>query len=137
MPLLLGEKDVFEVKVRFVEKSDGDIEFVDNGKGEEATFVFRQPSWADVRTIMLGVVLMDEAGQAAIDPYKYSDAKLRTLLKDWSLTDAEGKKIPVTDANIDKMHPALFSHLTSQLSGVLNDKIEGPKGEAPPVPGKE
>jgi len=137
MPLLLTDKDTFDITLWYVD-NDGELKIsasepapantIDEiGRAKSETFTFRWPNWADTKTMLAGSVMVDENGGVAVDPFKFMDGKVRTLLKDWTLTNPKGDKYPVNNMNIDKLHPALFEYLNKTVEARLAGKFQMPK----------
>ena len=59
-----------------------------------------------------------------IDAIKYRDMKLKTNLKGWSLTDEEGKPVPVTNAVIDDLNPEFAREMLSSYEKVVGEQVE-------------
>jgi hypothetical protein len=127
MSLIVSEKQLFEVVVRYKQNGDN-LLFYENGeKAEEGhkeeKFFFKRPSWSDTRIMMADTMFMDPAtGQPILDPYRFMDRKIKTLLKDWTLKQEDGEKLPLTSENIDNLDPALINFLNAQLDGVISRK---------------
>lgn len=112
------EKSVFEVVLCFTPKDNGDIEFhepanaPDGAKTEK--FVFRRPTWRDARVIMERSMI---PGGENVDAIAYMDAKVRTLLKSWSLKDEAGGVLPI--AKFDSLSPAVILKLSTLVDAQL------------------
>lgn len=127
--LLIQDNDLFEVPIYFTQK-DGRVAFYDNAEGvkvpegaETETFVFRKPNWLDIRNINSAAMSLDGATtKPSIDMFRYMDLKVKTLLKDWTLKDANGAKVQVNVAAINKLHPDLVPHLFAKLEEYLTTK---------------
>src|SRR3990172_4896326 len=133
MGLLIGDKDVFEVKAIFEEKGNNTLVFYKEGEkvpetAKRESFTFRKPRWSDMRRMMSDSIIPTGMG-VVINPYVFMDIKLKQLLQDWTLKDENGKKVKVDAEHIDMIHPALCDHLNAEL-----DKILGTTKEAPAVP---
>lgn len=118
MSLLVNESQLFDVIVIYARKN-GELEFFEEGKAPagavKETFKFKRPTWTEARDMMSASVLVDAvSGRSIIDPYKFMDMKVKTLIKDWSLNH-DGKKLELSEDNIDKLEPALVQHLFDRL----------------------
>jgi hypothetical protein len=132
MGLLIGDKDVFEVKAIFEEKGNNSLVFYGDGEkipetAKRETFTFRKPRWSDMRRMMSESIMPTGMG-VVINPYVFMDIKLKQLLQDWTLQE-KGKKVKVDAEHIDMLHPALCDYLNAEV-----DKILGTKDETPAVP---
>lgn len=117
MSLFVDENDLVAVEVRYTEK-DNKLEFYDKEPCPEGAklekFEFKKPSWGDQREIMEIAFGVDpNSGTPMVDPYRFMDAKFKTLLKKWTL------KIELSWDNIDKLHPDLMEHLNSRIDPLL------------------
>lgn len=101
MSLLIKEEDTFEVTVHFKLNEKGQVEVVETKEPECETevFTFKYPAWKDVRTIIVESQVLVE-GVAVLDPIAFIEAKVKTLLRKWSLKDSEGKAIPITKLDL-------------------------------------
>ncbi len=59
-----------------------------------------------------------------IDAIKYRDMKLKSALQGWSLTDEEGKPVPITDQAIDNLHPAFAREISSSYDKVVGEDVQ-------------
>ena len=125
MSILINDSDRFDITVRYGE-NNGNIEiFPEEGEipqdAHSETFTFKRPNWAESRTMLSSCVIMNAAnGEGVMDPYRFMDTRIKTLLKDWTLKDKDGNKIEVNPANIDMLPPTivdcLFNRLTKKLT---------------------
>jgi hypothetical protein len=123
MPLFISDDDVVELKVFHTEK-DGILKFYMKepmpAEVEENMFIFRRPNWGDQNAIMETTLRIDlTSGTPIMDPYKYIDAKLKVLLKSWSLKDNKGEPLKISSENIDKLDPNLIEYLNVKLNELL------------------
>lgn len=82
---------------------------------ERDVFTFRRPNWIDVRNMNSASVLVDAvSGKAIIDPYKYMDLKVKTLLTDWTISKGE-EKVPISPDNVNRLQPELIQYLFQRL----------------------
>ena len=127
MSLLISEKDVFDVKVRYVAKNgktrildDKDVPAPDE---KAASFTFkRRLGWKETQMVFSTSISVDGSGNVRTDPYKLIDARLRALLKDWDVKGDDGKKLPPVSSNIDALDPDLVQHLMDKVNAVLNEE---------------
>jgi len=136
MSLLISENDTFEIKVAYVQGTNGELKF-ENGEGslgpeaKHETFVFRRPNWFDTRIIFSSCVIVDgESGKAIVDPYKMMDVRLKMLLKEWTITKDDGEKVPITAQSIDQLEPLLVEHVHNKLNEALTPKTAEPPKKA-------
>jgi hypothetical protein len=127
MSLLISDKDTFDVKIRYVIKS-GKAKILDEKDApapeeKEASFTFkRRLGWKETQMVFSTSISVDGAGNVRTDPYKLIDARLRTLLKDWTVTGDDGKKLPLTSSGIDALDPDLVQYLMDKVNTVLNEE---------------
>jgi hypothetical protein len=123
MSALIRENDTFEVKIIRSTGKDGKETFMAAGSkavlGEELTFVFKRPAWGDTKTIMSRSVRFVD-GKGEIDPYMIMDSRIKVLLKKWNLQDDDGKPIPATPENVERLPSALVE----AIHGAMNDHLE-------------
>jgi hypothetical protein len=121
--LLVDKSEKFSVNLLYRKAQRGDIEILskepEDGVCEKATFDFRRPSWGDIRTIMMHSTVGRSLSD--IDPMAFLEAKIKTLLVSWSLTDDAGKELP--HENLDRFPPQAVMYLNSEL-----DKLIGTEG---------
>ena len=121
MSLLIQNDDLFTIDIYFKEEN-GSLEVIEAPSPEDKfeKFSFKRPNWQETRIVSSASVLVDaNTGKAIIDPFKYMDLRLKLLLKDWTLKDQEGNKLPITYDNIDKLHPLLVQHLFGKVEEFL------------------
>ena len=123
MSALISENDTIEVKI-YVVTHDGNTDYHDSpvtegeSSCEEMTFVFKRPAWGETKEIMSQSVRLSD-GKGEIDPYRLMDARLKVLLKKWDLT-SEGKPIPVTPVNIERLPAPLVEAINAVLGQRLS-----------------
>ena len=114
------DKKKIEIEVRFYLTEDGPIvlegeESCPEGSQEDsAKFFFKVPSWGEVRVIMSAGSSIRSDG-AILDPHKFIDARIKTLLKDWTLEDGKGKKAIISESNIESLDPNVVDFINRQL----------------------
>jgi hypothetical protein len=125
-PLMISADATAEVKIfykisgrniTFFEKESPD-EKLDESVREES-FVFRVPSWQDTKKILNMAGIASQSEQAAFAAHRLVDAKWKILLKDWTLVDENGKKIPANQESIDKLPLSLITYVASKLNDEL------------------
>lgn len=126
MSLLISDKDTFDVKVLYVVKN-GKMRILAEKEvaadAKDASFTFkRRLGWKETQQVFSTSISVDGMGNVRTDPYKLIDARLRTLLKDWTVTGEDGKKLPLTQAAIDNLDPDLVQHLMDKVNAVLNEE---------------
>lgn len=108
MNLFVKNTDEFIIEVFAWEDGDGIKATHDkvqvpkeSSETDVISFTFRKPNYADT-TEFMRQAQFNEKGIS--DVAGFQDLILRTLLRDWSITE-NGKKIPVKIATISKLHP--------------------------------
>jgi hypothetical protein len=121
MGIFAVPSDDIKISLRFIPSDDGaqilDDDIVQTNEAEEveeADFFFRVPKWGDTRKIMSAASAVREDGMV-LDPYKFIDARIKFLLKDWTLTDEKGKKVPVNEQTIERLPPHVVNYLHRKL----------------------
>lgn len=120
MSLLIKEEDVFDVTVHFKLNEKGQVEVVDTKEPgcESEVFTFKYPAWKDVRTIILESQIVVE-GVAVLDPIAFIEAKVKTLLRKWSLKDSEDKAIPIT--KLDMIPARVMFHVGVKMDDYIGN----------------
>lgn len=122
MSLLIQENDTFEIEVRYVKNNSIFKIFGPNENVEGAIvekFTFKRPNWTEAQRLMSACVLVDATnGRAILDPYRYMDLKVKSLLRDWTLMDNEEKLAP-TPENVNKLDPSIIQYLFQRMNDVL------------------
>lgn len=67
-------------------------------------FTFRKPNYSDTTMFMRQAQVGTDANMT--DVTGFQDVVLRTLLKDWTITE-DGKKVPIRPATVSKLAPAI------------------------------
>jgi len=126
MSALIRENETFEVKIYRLTDKDGKDTFLPAGAksippagAEELTFVFKRPTWGDTKTIMSRSVSFVD-GKGEIDPYCLMDSRIKVLLKSWSLKDEDGKPIPATSENAERLPTSLVEKIHGAMSSYLD-----------------
>jgi len=125
MSLIIDESETFEVRIGYKTEEGKDVfsilraEEVAVAETGLETFTFRKPNWSDSRKMLSSAIYIDSVGGAKLDPYKFMDARLRVLIKNWSLKDKKGERLSLTEENIDRMSLGLVSC----LSRALDEKV--------------
>jgi hypothetical protein len=127
MPLLIKESDVVTIVVRYVERETGLEFFEEPHEGAiEEKFIFKKPNWKIISGVMIDSLMLSPQGVLAMNPFIFMDKKIKALISDWTLKDSEGRKIPATPENIEKMSPELWEYLNGKLDAyVSSDKKLG------------
>jgi len=127
---MIKDNETFEVNVyQFVDKKGKESFSLTNDDGTAAELIqgaelkitFKRPAWGDIKEIMSKSVVMIE-GKAQIDPYRLMDTRLKVLIRSWNLTEEDGKPIPATPENTDRLSPPLADVINQALmqSGYLD-----------------
>lgn len=124
MPLLIKESDVVTVIVRYTEDAEGIHFFEEPHDGAvEERFVFKRPNWKIISRVMIDSLMLSPNGVLAMNPFVFMDQKIKALISDWTLKDADGRKIPATADNVEKLSPELWEYLNGKLDAyVSSDK---------------
>lgn len=121
--LLISDNDVVEVKIYFTRNGNSMVFHEKDSAPAEAlneTFIFRQPTWVDIKNINSTAVIVDpSSGKPSMDLFRYMDLKIKTLLKEWSLKNDAGEKLQVSASNINKLSPDLVQHLFTKFEEML------------------
>lgn len=119
---LISNDEFFEVKVYYKTKQNKTYIFDDEKDQKEdlsnynlETFSFKRPRWGEMKDIFSKSVSLSSEGEMKVDPWKYMDRKIKCLLKEWSLVEENGEKVPITEANIDRLDYELISHLSKVI----------------------
>jgi hypothetical protein len=117
MSLLVSKTETVDIDIYYVMK-DGNLVFLKDGTPDSTkeTFTFRKPSWADFKKMMSSSASIDGQGGMSMDPYKFMDVRIKTLLCKWTLKEDDGKDIPLTPENIDCLPVPLMDHLAAVIS---------------------
>jgi len=91
---------------------------VDPALVEMHTFVFRRPSFKDAVNAV-GDMATKDGISLSFNPLAIRFARIKSLLKDWSLKDGEGNKVPVTEQNIEKLNPVLADMVGTRLDDMI------------------
>ena len=121
---MIKDNETFEVSVYQVVDKKGKESFSltnDGTAAAELKITFKRPAWGDIKEIMSKSVVMIE-GKAQIDPYRLMDTRLKVLIRSWNLTGEDGKPIPATPENTDRLSPPLADVINQALmqSGYLD-----------------
>lgn len=119
--LLVDETSTFQVIVYHGEDTGIFVIYSDTppDAAKKDVFTFRRPNWVDVRNMNSASVLVDAvSGKAIIDPYKYMDLKVKSLLTDWTISKGE-EKVPVSPDNVNRLQPELIQYLFQKLEEKL------------------
>jgi hypothetical protein len=124
MTPIIKDNETFEVSVYQVVDKKGKESFSltnDGTAAAELKITFKRPAWGDIKEIMSKSVAMIE-GKAQIDPYRLMDTRLKVLIRSWNLTGEDGKPIPSTPENTDRLSPPLADVINQALmqSGYLD-----------------
>ena len=138
--LFLTEEDVFEIHIYVAEDEEGtlycdlNIEGVNfllgdrDGQIKGYTVKFKKPSFGDMMALtdMLFITRDVGDGNTGFDVNPIA-AKIKTmsfLIRDWSFTNSDGKKIPPTEENILNLNPLIATSISVQLEDYLRVKRE-------------
>jgi hypothetical protein len=125
MPLLINECDKFEIAVRYLEKENKSLQFFEDDEEHPANvsiekFIFKRPSWSEAASMMSSSVLVSATnGQAILDPYKFMDISIKTLLKEWTLKDGD-EALKITHKTIEMLDPNLVQYLFAKMQKVFS-----------------
>lgn len=123
--LIVSPNDTFKVNVIYTKDVKGEIKFLnekpETGEANEEWFEFRRPNWSDVQIIMRNATNNGLRQIDQLDAMSFMDAKIRVLLKSWSLKDEKGKSLTLD--NVDKLPTSVIMHLSGEV-----DKELGPNG---------
>ena len=126
MSLLVGEKHTFKIDLKYFLKDQGITILTKEGQVPEGTqvksetFTFKRPNWSEIQKMMSACVICDAStGRAIMDPYKFMDIKVKTLLRDWTLKDEEGNKMPLVEDTLSNMEPSVVQYLFDEMNEVL------------------
>ena len=124
--LFVQEND--EIKIKFavaVSKDSGSL-YVDISRSDLETMVkdfeceiedhfviFKKPSFKDMVEMSKG--FSSDGVEVKIDVMKGKMQRLLTLLKSWSVRDAQGNIIIPSEGIIEKLHPIVAEFLVDQL----------------------
>lgn len=129
--LLVGKDDNIKIKI-FVGNDKNDEIFAHDDKNalleyevdektvEQFDFTFRRPSYRDEVDLVSGNVVVTDMTGLRIDPAAIRYKRMVSLLKDWSLKDQDGKKIPVNPDNVDRLHPKVAGAILNVLDERLS-----------------
>lgn len=83
---------------------------------------WRRITWKDQNHILSSslktITSADGKTSTELDGIKYRDTKLKTCLKNWSIKDAEGNEVPVTQDAIDSLSPEVAGELLNAFEQV-------------------
>ena len=126
MSLLISDKDTFDVKIRYVAKG-GKAKILDEKDApvpeeKAASFTFkRRLNWSETQRMYSSAISVDGNGNVRTDPYKLIDARLKALLRDWTVVGEDGKKLAPVPSNMDKLDPDLVQYVMDKVNVVLNE----------------
>jgi len=83
------------------------------------TFVFKKPSFKDNVSI-LGTLSTNDGINLSFNPLALRLLRFKKLLKSWTLTDNEGKLVPVTESNIENLNPIIADVVSAQLETIVS-----------------
>lgn len=117
--LLINSSETFTITLLYRKNKEGELEILDKepeeGTFEKDTFEFKKPAWGEVRTIInrstVGGNLND------VDPMAFMDAKIRTLLRSWSLKNDKGRSLGFDQ--LENFPPSVVIHLNNEIDKVL------------------
>ena len=108
--------------------SDTDLKLVEEdfeGNKEDIvtyTVKFRKPDYKAEVEIYSDILKSNQDGESntesplSLDLAGVTYKRFVTLIKSWTFKDDEGKAIPPTQENIDKLHPSIARAITSELA---------------------
>ena len=134
MRLIITEEDVVDIKFVIVpDKKDGIAVYVGDDKAsvesryssadfdwekmEEHTASFKYPDFDDMTAIMEDTINATGAN-VEVDILKMRSAKMRILLRKWTLKDDDGNEIPVNQQTIGTLHPAISNYLCDRIDDI-------------------
>lgn len=86
---------------------------------EKYSFVFKKPSFKDNVSI-LGTLSTNDGVNLSFNPLALRLLRFKKLLKSWTLTDNEGKLVPVTESNIENLNPIIADVVSAQLETIVS-----------------
>ena len=99
-----------------VETSLDDISESSRGKYEKCVFTLKPLTWKQHNDIQRAATVNRGPGLGSdLDWVLYKERKLFAVLTGWDAKDGEGKKIPVTEANISKLSPQVAEILLQEF----------------------
>lgn len=106
-----------EIKVEvYAWETNGDIaathdksQVPEDADAEVVGFTFRKPNYSDTTRFMQ----VAQIGGENPDVAGFQDIVLRSLLKDWTLTDNDGKKVPIKANTVNKLESAVAMAATA------------------------
>lgn len=126
MRLFVKKSDLVSIAVFIYEKDEQIMatfvksEVPKKQKFEEVNFTFRRPSYQDSTDITtksrLQIYQGEESSIDASSITLFQNLIFRTLISDWDIKDESGKKIPVTEENINSLEPLIAR---AAISGLL------------------
>lgn len=97
-------------------------EFDPNKKINKITTSWKRLSWGEQNSLISKSLKtsFDKDGKQVmeIDNLRFRDLKLKMCLKDWTIMDDQGVKMPVTEDNIDLLVPDVAHELVSLFENV-------------------
>lgn len=116
MNLFISKKDTVNVKVYSWLDEKNNVNAVSNEDDRpkdkdvvQNVFVFKKPSYADSRKIMekSSTFTGDVKNPVSVDPGEMNDQILKTLLREWDLTDEKNEPVACDARHINDLHPAV------------------------------
>jgi len=141
--LFLTENDTFEIKLFIAEDEKGGIYCDIEEEGvkvlmgdkdfsiEEYKFVFKKPSFGDLSQLTDLLTSPRKVGEEYIgyesNPIAIKVKTISYLIRDWSLCDDKGNKVPINEDNISKLNPIIASAIGIQLDSYFSTTDEDSK----------
>jgi hypothetical protein len=126
--LFINNKELMEVTFASATDKKGglvvakDTNSFDKGAGVtntvEHTVRFRQASYRD-NVEILSMTLKTKGDDVEIDPALLRYERFCALVKEWTLTDADGEAVKVNRNNIDKLNPDVAAIIMDRFDEVV------------------
>ena len=96
----------------------------DEGKIENVTYdeygaIFREPNYKDITDLSDGALAINQDGNYMLSVNQIRLKRVVRLLKSWNLKDGNGKVVPVSEENIEKLNPVVAYTLSYALENAL------------------
>lgn len=129
--LFISANDEIKIKCVIANRKNGDLvadisvkmlkesfENIDESTIEEYDFVFRRPAFGDL-VHMNSTLTTNDGFTATFNPLAIRMGRMTSLIKSWSLTDAEGDTIPPNEEAIASLNPVIANTVGLQLDAAI------------------